>query len=82
MHKEGDRVVKETVDQNIPYVVLLGRPYNLYDSGINLNIPNKLRSLYGVNVLPMDFLPLDNVDIRSIHDHMSIASILQSDLPY
>jgi predicted nucleotide-binding protein (sugar kinase/HSP70/actin superfamily) len=50
--------------------VLLGRPYNLYDSGINLNVPNKLRILYGVNVLPMDFLPLDDVDIRFIHDHM------------
>ncbi len=51
-------------------VILLGRPYNLYDSGLNLNIPKKLRDLYGVNVLPMDFLPLDGIDIRSIHDHM------------
>jgi predicted CoA-substrate-specific enzyme activase len=51
-------------------IVLLGRPYNLYDRDINLNIPAKLRDQYGANVLPIDFLPVDDIDIRDIHDNM------------
>jgi predicted CoA-substrate-specific enzyme activase len=61
-----DLIMKEQV----PAVVLLGRPYNLYDPGVNLNLPAKLRTIYGVNVLPMDFLPLAGMDIRPLHDHM------------
>jgi predicted nucleotide-binding protein (sugar kinase/HSP70/actin superfamily) len=66
----GRKVLGQIVDEGLSCVILLGRPYNLYDPGLNLNIPAKLRDLYGVNVVPMDFLPLDGVDIRSIHDHM------------
>lgn len=51
-------------------VVFVGRPYNLYDTGLNLNLPSKLRDLYGVNVIPMDFLPINNISITDIHDHM------------
>jgi predicted CoA-substrate-specific enzyme activase len=53
-----------------PAVVLLGRPYNLYDSGINLNIPIKLKEIYGVNVIPMNFLPVQLININKIHNHM------------
>jgi predicted CoA-substrate-specific enzyme activase len=67
---KGDEICRDILGRETPSVVILGRPYNLYDSGINLNIPNKLRFLYGINVLPMDFLPLEDVDIRSVHDHM------------
>ncbi len=70
IREEGEQICKEILGREIPSTVILGRPYNLYDSGINLNIPTKLRSLYGVNVLPMDFLPLDSIDIRPVHDHM------------
>lgn len=41
-----------------PVVVVMGRPYNLYDSGANLALPEKLSRL-GLTVLPMEFLPLD-----------------------
>jgi len=51
-------------------VVLVGRSYNLYDRDINLNIPAKLRDQYGVNVVPIDFLPVDDIDIREIHENM------------
>lgn len=51
-------------------VVLLGRPYNIYDSGMNLNTPAKLRLNYGLNIIPMDFLPADNLDISAIHENM------------
>jgi predicted CoA-substrate-specific enzyme activase len=58
----------EKADANA--IVLLGRPYNLYDRDINLNIPAKLRDQYGANVIPIDFLPVDDIDIRDIHDNM------------
>lgn len=66
----GQKVFQTIRDSFIPVIVLLGRPYNLYDPGLNLSIPHKLIDLYGQNVVPMDFLPIEAVDIRSIHDHM------------
>lgn len=42
---------------NRPQIVFLGRSYNLYDKGANLDIPAKMASL-GFDVLPMDCLPL------------------------
>ncbi|MBI5342753.1 MAG: hypothetical protein HZB63_05480 [Deltaproteobacteria bacterium] len=51
-------------------IVLLGRPYNLYDRDVNIDIPAKLRDRYGANVIPVDFLPVDDIDIRDIHDNM------------
>ncbi|MGA2991630.1 MAG: acyl-CoA dehydratase activase [Candidatus Korobacteraceae bacterium] len=53
-----------------PALVLVGRPYNLYDRSVNCDIPRKLRSLYGVDVLPMDFLPLENEDITDVNRNM------------
>ena len=41
-------------------MVIVGRPYNSCDSGVNLEIPKKLRDL-GVLAIPMDFLPLESV---------------------
>ena len=51
-------------------VILLGRPYNVNDSRINLNVPSKLRDYYGVNVIPMDFLTIDHVDVQDINANM------------
>jgi predicted CoA-substrate-specific enzyme activase len=53
-----------------PALVLLGRAYNLYDRSGNCDIPRKLRALYGVNVVPMDFLPLDLEDITDVNPNM------------
>lgn len=53
-----------------PALVLVGRPYNLFDRSVNCDIPRKLRTLYGVNVLPMDVLPLDAEDITEINSNM------------
>jgi len=49
--------------------VLVGRPYNTTDPGLSSNLPFKLRKL-GVVPLPMDYLPLDTVDLSDRHDNM------------
>jgi predicted CoA-substrate-specific enzyme activase len=41
-------------------MVILGRPYNSCDPGVNLEMPKKLKDL-GVLAIPMDFLSLDSV---------------------
>ena len=51
-------------------IVLIGRPYNMYDKGINMDIPRKLRKFYGVNLIPLDFLPIRGIDIGAIVPNM------------
>jgi predicted CoA-substrate-specific enzyme activase len=51
-------------------IVLVGRVYNMYDRGMTLDIGNKLRDYYGVNVIPMDMLPVDEEDISGVNDNM------------
>ncbi|GBE03613.1 R-phenyllactate dehydratase activator [bacterium BMS3Abin09] len=43
-------------------IVIVGRSYNAFDPGINLEIPKKLSAL-GVFSIPQDFLPVDSIDI-------------------
>jgi predicted CoA-substrate-specific enzyme activase len=45
-------------------VVIVGRGYNSFDRGINLEIPEKLATL-GVQSIPMDFLPMDEVSVKA-----------------
>ncbi len=66
----GAEALRAVAASGDPAVVLVGRPYNLYDRGVNCDIPRKLRSLYGVNVIPMDFLPLGSEDISKVHSNM------------
>ncbi len=51
-------------------MVIVSRPYNGFDPGVNLNLPRKLRQL-GVLAIPMDMLPLDDIldmeEIRSMY---------------
>jgi len=65
--REALAVLKETGEIGI---IIVGRPYNIYDKGINLNIPAKLRKQYGVNVIPLDFLPLSEVGIQDLNANM------------
>jgi len=51
-------------------IVLVGRPYNIYDSGVNMDIPAKLRRYYGVNLIPLDLLPLWGRETRDITENM------------
>ncbi len=51
-------------------MVLVGRPYNIHDPGVSLATARKLRENYGVNVLPIDALPVADVDVRDINENM------------
>ena len=66
----GSEALAQLQASGEPALLLVGRAYNLYDRGVNCDILRKLRSLYGVNVLPMDFLPLDSEDITEVNANM------------
>ena len=68
--KAGEEALSILEKTGEPGMILVGRPYNIYDSGVNLDIPRKLRDYYGVNVIPMDFLPIDDEDISDINPNM------------
>lgn len=53
-----------------PGMILVGRPYNIHDSGVSLSMARKLRENYGVNIIPIDALPLADVDVRDINENM------------
>lgn len=57
---KGLEVLRETSDSNNPFIVIVGRAYNAFDPGMNLEIPKKLANL-GVIAIPMDFLPIEQV---------------------
>jgi predicted CoA-substrate-specific enzyme activase len=67
---EGRAALAVLASSGEPGIVLVGRPYNLYDRAINLDVPGKLRDFYGSNVLPQDCLPLADQDIRDVNDNM------------
>jgi predicted CoA-substrate-specific enzyme activase len=51
-------------------IILVGRPYNIYDPGLNLNLAAKLRQQYGANVIPLDFIPSDSEDLNALNRNM------------
>jgi len=50
------------IDEEDNAAVIISRPYNGCDPGLNLELPRKLRNLNALPI-PMDFLPLDDVPI-------------------
>ena len=52
----GRRALAMLEQTGEPGLVLAGRGYNIYDRGVNCDIPRKLRHRYGANVIPLDFL--------------------------
>ena len=54
----------------MPGIVIVGRPYNVHDAGVNLSVAYKLRDNYGVNCIPLDFLETATVDVRDVNSAM------------
>ncbi|MGE5172787.1 MAG: acyl-CoA dehydratase activase [Betaproteobacteria bacterium] len=59
LQRKGKDVLAELKEKA---VVIVGRPYNALERGMNLRIPEKLATL-GVMAIPMDMLPLDEYRI-------------------
>ncbi|MDH3292138.1 MAG: acyl-CoA dehydratase activase [Gemmatimonadota bacterium] len=81
------REVLEQLDRGRPAAVLVGRPYNACDPGACQDLPLKVRKL-GVLPIPMDFLPLETVDVsarygnmfwRSGQDILAAATLIRDD---
>jgi predicted CoA-substrate-specific enzyme activase len=68
--EEGRKALKILEEEDELGIVLVGRSYNMYDSGVDLAIPSKLRDYYGVNVIPMDFLSLKGIDVSNMIPNM------------
>jgi predicted nucleotide-binding protein (sugar kinase/HSP70/actin superfamily) len=49
--------------------VIVGRPYNVCDLGVSQHLPSKLLKM-GVLAIPMDLLPLEEVDLTDRHQNM------------
>jgi predicted nucleotide-binding protein (sugar kinase/HSP70/actin superfamily) len=49
-------------------VLLIGRPYNALDPGINMNVSAKLRKM-GIPSVPLDCLPLEQADEEGVGDN-------------
>ncbi len=54
--EEGERILAEARQKNEKLIVLLGRPYNNHDGGINLHLPQKIAE-HGRTVLPLAMFP-------------------------
>ncbi len=70
----GRRALATLDETGEPGIILLGRSYNLYDRGINCDIPRKLRKQYGANVIPLDFLVTGRESVGDLHPNMYWAS--------
>ncbi|GAB4485696.1 MAG: acyl-CoA dehydratase activase [Thermodesulfovibrionales bacterium] len=65
--REEGRKVLASLDRRA--IVIIGRAYNSFDRGMNLDIPRKLANL-GVLAIPMDFLPIEDIDVSSAWPNM------------
>ncbi len=66
----GRKALEELRRTGSPGIVIIGRPYNVHDTGVNLSTARKLRENYGVNCIPIDCLDTGRVDIRQINSNM------------
>ncbi|MFO7957885.1 MAG: acyl-CoA dehydratase activase [Candidatus Brocadiia bacterium] len=64
----GEEIL-ESLSEDEHAVVVVSRPYNGCDAGMNLAIPDKLRDL-GVLSIPLDFLPLELEELGGEFPHM------------
>jgi len=66
----GRRALAKLDAAGEPGLVLAGRGYNIYDRGVNCDIPRKLRHRYGANVIPLDFLVTGREPVADLHPNM------------
>jgi len=62
IRRERGQEILRTLKKDNEAVVVIGKPYNIHDLGLNLNIAKKLRRL-GILAIPFDLLPLHEVKL-------------------
>ena len=68
LQNKGNTIIKN-LSQYEKVLVLISRPYNGLDSGLNLEIPKIFRDM-GILLMPIDFLPFDNPSIHAEYPNM------------
>jgi len=69
--KEKGREILRQIGPDQKLFVLISRPYNGCDEGVNFQLPEKLAEL-GVDVIPMDMLDLDKAELSDefLHERL------------
>ena len=57
--QKGKQALAELKAKGQKAIAVIGRPYNCFDPGANIGLPEKI-SEYGYTVIPIDFLPFDS----------------------
>ena len=68
MQDRGKEVL-DNLGEDDTALVIISRPYNGCDSGVNLDLPEKLRDM-GILAIPMDCIPMDLEDISRDYPNM------------
>jgi len=68
MEKQMAKAIKEA-PAGVRKIVIIGRPYNTCDRGLNLDLPKKLLAL-GVLPIPMDAVLADGIELSKDWDNM------------
>ena len=68
LRRRGREVLAQLGDDDWA-AVIVGRPYNTADLGVNQDLPYKLRKL-GILPLPMDYLPLESINTAKRYPEM------------
>jgi predicted nucleotide-binding protein (sugar kinase/HSP70/actin superfamily) len=68
LEERGKEVLTDLGEDDIA-LVIISRPYNGCDSGVNLDLPEKLRDM-GITAIPMDCIPMDLEDISKDYPNM------------
>jgi len=67
--EKGREILERVKGQGSRVIVIIGRAYNAFDSGVNLEIPKKLSHIDVISI-PMDMLPLDNERLKNTWPNM------------
>ena len=85
--ERGAEVLRDLPEGQMAFVVI-GRPYTLWDSALNMDIGKKIQDL-GILAIPQDFLPLPDSDItdvwplmysRQIQKKLMAARVIRNDV--
>ncbi|MHB0936458.1 MAG: acyl-CoA dehydratase activase [Armatimonadota bacterium] len=85
--QRGKEVLKSLTPDDVA-VVVVARPYTLWDPRVNMDIAKKIQDL-GIPAIPQDYLPLESVDItdiwkntysRQIQKKLAAARLIRQDV--